>query len=33
MCDSGIGTVVCDIAEIESGFSMPGAWAGDDLPQ
>jgi hypothetical protein len=29
----GVGTVVCDIAEVEAGFSMPGAWAGDNLAQ
>jgi hypothetical protein len=26
-------TVVCDIAEVEAGFSMPGAWPGDNLAQ
>jgi hypothetical protein len=26
-----IFTVICDIAEIEAGFSMPGAWPGYNL--
>jgi hypothetical protein len=33
MCGRGVCTVVCDIAEVEAGFSMPGAWAGDNLAQ
>lgn len=28
-----IFTVICDIAEIEAGFSMPGAWPGYNLAQ
>jgi len=28
-----IFTIICDIAEIEAGFSMPGAWPGYNLAQ